>query len=281
MMSTRLGATPLRLGVLVVAAVLTVTGCGAQSRSATTSPAISLVALVRDGAQATMSRKTADMTISGSVLTAGHTLTITGTGQSDFSAHIMKAAMHMAVAGQIIAMEERVVGGHMYMSIDFAGHTLKQLTGYDWYEVPVPIGGSSSGAGLGDPTQMLALAQQRGAKVVSLGARTINGVSTTGYSVTPDRAAMIAEAKKRLKYVAPSVRATVEHVIETMKPPTVQMWFDPSDHLLRRMVTLISLSLAPGASGSGNVQFDFSHYGAPVSITAPAPSDVSTKAPGA
>ena len=49
MMPTRLGAAPVRLGVLVVAAALTVTGCGAQTRSATTSPAISLVALVRDG----------------------------------------------------------------------------------------------------------------------------------------------------------------------------------------------------------------------------------------
>ncbi len=273
-MPTRLNAA-VRLGVLVMAAALTLTGCG-QS----VSPAISLVALVRDGAQATLARKTADITISGLIRSAGQAVTINGTGQGDFGAHAMNATMHMAVAGHTITMGERLVGGHMYMTLDFAGHTLKQLTGYDWYELPIPVGGSAS-SGLGDPTQMLALAQQHGAKVVSLGNKTINGLVTSGFSVTPSRAAMLAEAKTRMKYVPVAQRAAVERIVQNSTPPTIQMWFDPAQHLLRRMNMQMNMSFAPGVTGGGNVQFDFSNYGAPVSIKAPAPSDVSTKAPGA
>lgn len=265
-----------RLGVLVGAAALALTGCGSQS----VTPALSMVALVRDGAHATLSHKTADMTISGKITASGQTVAITGTGQTDFSAHAMKAEMHMGVAGHTITMEERLVGGHMYMGMDFAGHTLKQLTGYDWYELPIPVGSSSS-AGFGDPSQMLALVEQQGAKVVSLGSMTIDGLQTTGYAVTPSRAAMLAQAKTKLTYLSASQRALVERTIQNSAPPTMQMWFDSAQHLLRRMNVQMNLSFAPGASGGGNVQFDFSHYGSPVSIPVPAPSDVSTKAPGA
>lgn len=272
---TRLRPTSVRLGVLAAAGALAVTGCGAQS----VSPVLSMVALVRDGAQATLSQKTADMTLSGKITAAGHTVNITGTGQSDFNAHAMKISMQMAVAGQKITEAERLVAGHMYITFDFAGHTLKQLTGSDWYELPIPLGGPSS-AGVGDPSQMLAMAQQEGAKVVSLGELTINGFQTAGYSVTPSRAAMIAQAKTKLKYLPAAERPVVERTLATMTPPTVQLWFDKSDHLLRRMNTQMSLTFAPGATGGGNVQFDFTNYGSPVDITAPAPSDVSTKMPG-
>lgn len=278
-MQNRIRPASGRLGVLVLAVALTAAGCGTQGR--TSSAPITLAALVRDGARATMSHRTADLTVSGSIVVAGHTIPVSGSGQSDFNAHATQVAMNMAIPGHPVTITERMVAGHLYMGIDMAGHTLKQMTGHTWYQLPIPVGGSADGDGLGDPAQVLALAEQRGAKVVSLGTRTIGGLVVSGYAVTPSRAAMLAHARSRLADLPPAQRGPVMRMVRAMKPPTMQMWFDKTQDLLRRLTMRMNLSLAPGASAAGTIRFDFMNFGTPVSIPVPAPSDVSTKAPGA
>jgi hypothetical protein len=265
-----------RLGALVLAGSLLASGCGVATTALSTS--LGLAALVQHGAEATLSRKTADMTVTGTINVAGHAISMTGTGESDFAAHAMKLDAQMDFGGQQASIHELVVGGHLYMGFSAAGESMKKMTGYDWWELPIPATGSA-GSGLGDPTEMLALAAHDGSKVVSLGTTTVNGLQVEGFAVTPSRAAMIAGAKSRMGSLSAEQRALVERGLKTMTPPTIKVWFDKTENLVRRMVVKMNLPIG-GTNSGGTVQFDFSNYGAPVSITAPPAGDVSTKMPG-
>jgi hypothetical protein len=75
--------------------------------------------------------------------------------------------------------------------------------------------------------------------------------------------------------VSSSEKAAILQVLQDSPPPTVKVWFDAAQ-LLRRMSAELTLNGMGGSAGPvrGTMTMDFSHYGAPVSITAPAPSDV-------
>lgn len=262
------------LGVAAVALTFLAAGCGS-----TPPTPLSLAAFVQHGAEATLNRRTADLTLSGTVLVAGHSIPVHGTGQSDFTAHAMEADMTMAMEGHTMAMAERLVGGRFYLGMNVDGQTMKKLTGRDWYVSPIPITGS--GGGFGDPSEMLALAAQQGSRVVGLGSSTIDGLQVTGYAVTPSRAAMLHQARAKLHLLPAADRPRIERMLRSMKPPTISMWFDQGGQdLLRRLSVRMSLSFGTGASAGGVVQFDFKNYGTPVDIPVPAPGDVGTKLPG-
>jgi hypothetical protein len=236
---------------------------------------MSLAAFVRQASRATLGQKTADLTISGNIRAAGHSVIISGTGQSDLTTHALNIAMH--IEGHRIALDELSVLGHLYLSINVPGQTMKQATGHEWYELPISIRGVP---GSGDPVQALALATHEGSKVVSLGSKVIDGITTVGYAVTPTRAAMLAQLRNKTVTIPASEQATVRHEIETTTPPTYEMWFDRTHDLMRRLSMQMSLPIASAGAGSGgDITFDFTHYGVPVNVKAPSASEVTTKAP--
>ena len=62
--------------------------------------------------------------------------------------------------------------------------------------------------------------------------------------------------------------------LQRAAPPTVTVWFD----LQRKLACQMNVDMQignPTSSGSGSVQIvmDFTHYGVPVNVTPPAPSD--------
>ena len=81
------------------------------------------------------------------------------------------------------------MAGHIYLSLGVHGQSISELTGGPhWIDVPVPEQDSSRlGTGNVDPLGSSVLGQQ-GASVVPLGTSTMEGVTVSGYSVTPSPA---------------------------------------------------------------------------------------------
>jgi hypothetical protein len=67
--------------------------------------------------------------------------------------------------------------------------------------------------------------------------------------------------------------ALMRATIQNSAPPTYELFLD-SHHLVRRMVATVSMTVG-GTAANGSFTFDL-HYGTPVHLTAPNPSDVSS-----
>lgn len=267
-------------GVSLVAGLVLITAVStscAEVTSGTPAATLSLAGLVRDGAESTLSQKSANLILSGKISAGSQSITLSGTGQTDMSTNAMKVTMRMRVSDQAISMTEIIVGGHFYLSVVAPGGSMKQLTGHDWAEIKVPGGiQTGGGSGLGDPLQMLKLATSEGATITSLGSSTIRGVKTNGYSVAISKSAYIASVTKRLQQanISASDRSALLKTLESVPAPTFAVWIDPGQKLLRRMSVQMTVPIGSGATG--DVTFDFVNYGAKVSITAPPASDVET-----
>jgi len=103
----------------------------------------------------------------------------------------------------------------------------------------------------------------------------IDGVSCTGYAVTLSRQSMIEAARTESARLGYSSAMTAQELslVQHMSPPTVTVWLD-AQGLVREM----SLNLGVQANGLGSsaaagLVIDYTHFGAPVQITAPPPSD--------
>jgi hypothetical protein len=117
------------------------------------------------------------------------------------------------------------------------------------------------------------LLEQEGNTVRPLGTKIIGGVRCTGYSVTPSRKAMIAAARQEIaanKFPAGLAQLDMG-IVETTSPPVYTVWFDENE-LMRQLSVNLRLG-GTTSSASGDLVMNFANYGAPVRITAPAPSD--------
>jgi hypothetical protein len=129
----------------------------------------------------------------------------------------------------------------------------------------------------GSPASSLFLLSQPGAKVISLGPTSVNGLTCNGYSVTPSRADMLAAARQEYaKLGLPAAETNAAMLlIQTMKPPTITAWFDPSRQLACRVSVNVQIGApsSPSSAVATQMVVNFTHYGTPVKITAPVPSD--------
>ncbi len=238
--------------------------------------AISPAAFVRQAAAKTLAERTAELTLSGTVQTGGHTATIGGTGAINFSTNAMELNMSIGSPGQLVTERELLVNGNLYLTLTISGTNLAKLTGgRDWIELPTSESSSTSLAG-SDPLSSLSLAEQQGVDVRQVGTKVIEGQSCTGYAITPTKAAMLASVRAEFTKLGSSSAMINQEVslAEGMLPPTFTIWLD-AQGLMREMSMNLGLQTG-GSTGAVSVGIDIyvSYYGSQVQATAPAASDV-------
>jgi len=272
--------TPLVLAALAIVAgtiagMVVLVKQSPASTAPSQAPATSAAAFLSRSAGRTLAERTADVTVSGSVQTGGQTITISGTGEIDFSTNAMSLDLNISV--QIMSLTEKVifVNGNLFVSL--GGNPLVQglMGGHGWIRMPASQSGSMNLAG-SDPKSSLAALEQLGNSVRTLGTKIIDGVSCTGYAVTLNRQSMIkAVTEESAEHEYSSATTDQElTLVEHMSPPTVMVWLD-AQGLVRQMS--LNLGVQAGGLGGGataaNIAIDYTHFGAPVHITAPPASD--------
>lgn len=269
-----------RAGVLPAVAVIAVAGVvTAVVIIARPAPKLSPAAFVIQSARHTMSERTADLTISGSVSIPGERMRISGTGQADFDTNSWTVNSTVTMPhNHSMAEKEIQAKGNLYVAMSYDGRGSSGSSGgREWTHVPV-VQSESQSANLGgsNPASTLAVLEQHGNQVRALGSKVIGGVTCTGYSVTPSRQAMIAAVKEesaRLRLSSASQSIALQ-TIGNMRQPGLTVWVD-DQRLLRRMDVRLNMR-QPGSSqdsSDSDVVMDLSNYGTPVRISMPPPSE--------
>jgi hypothetical protein len=256
-----------------VVAVLVFVALGGGSRS----PGIAPAAFVTKAAQRTLDQSSAEVTVSGSVQVAGQTLAMGGDGQVDFATNTMSLSLGASVNNGSMTETELLVGGNIYLQVSSDGHNVVAglAGGRHWLEVPFVQSGSRT-LSTGSPAVSLSLLSQEGARVTPLGPSSIGGRTCNGYSVTPSKQAMLAGAQEEYAKLGLSQAETnaALQALQAATPPTITAWFD-SQQLACQVDVYLQIGTPTTSSGSAGVQMamTFTHYGAPVKVTVPAPSD--------
>jgi hypothetical protein len=215
---------------------------------------------------------TAAMSESGTIDVAGTSLSISGTGTSDFTEGT--AQMTMQLGGDVGGLTEKVIylGGVVYIN---EGSLISRiLPGKSWVSVDLSQVVKDSGSlGTGssmtnNPVAALKLLAQQGNTATDLGPSTVNGVAVEGYSVT------LSPANIHAALSSSHLPAWIQAAIATVKNEheAYQVYVTSSGQLAR-LVNRFSATAA-GHFTTATIATDYSHFGEPVSITAPNPAQV-------
>jgi hypothetical protein len=255
---------PLAAGVSLLVVILLVLGGlavfgGSKSASAE----------VIDAVNSTLGDKTAQVTIHETLKVHGSTITGSGPGSFDLTHNALQAQMTLGVAGQQVPIVLECVGGVVYEKVP----GLDQISpGKSWISIDVSslqqasAGATAASAGT-NPSVMLRMLAQQGNQVVALGPSTVDGVAVNGYAVT------IKASTIQQKIEQAHLPSWMRQAIAGLKAGNVDMrvFVDNAGHL--RSLEQKSSESSPAAGPvSEDETMDFSHYGAPVSVTAP-PAD--------
>jgi hypothetical protein len=253
------------------AGILAITESGPTIPGAGIAPA----AFVVSSTQATLAQRTADIVFSGSISEDGHNIPMNGTGETDFSDNAFTGTVTSDIAGKSLVERELSLGNHFYMGMTIDGTNLSELTGgQDWIDIPLPSSGLNNSPGFGsvDPLTQLQALEKKGATVMSLGTSVIDGDPVSEYSVTPSRLEELANMESLIAsgQITQAEAKQVLNEAARLGTFTSNVWFDASG-LLRRQ----SVRISGGSSGvTGTVNMTFENFGTPVTIAAPAPSDI-------
>ncbi len=268
--SSRFGSVPrwrlIALGAALVAVVVAGAVVAVSKLHSSSAPADPQQAILT-AAKATEGLQTAHMSMTervGGVAGTG-TVTVPANGVVNFSTG--DADLHMTIEGQPTSVV--TTGGVVYVSLP----TIPQiLPGKTWLSVDLGSIGSAAGGALtgGDPAQMLQLLAAEGNLVTPLGSSTVGGTSVEGYSVLINKAAVETQLAK-LGLPAAAVQAG-EQFLKQAGPISYKVYVDSSNQM-REMDFLMSV---PSGSHSVTVaaSVDFSDFGTPVDVKAPAASAV-------
>lgn len=265
------GRYPLLVGSVVIALIIAaiVGALTVSSSHHSNSVSVGEAALVSAAAQRTISERTADLTVSGVVQVAGHTVPMQGTGSADFGTNAMTMQIRAVAAGEALVENIEYSGGNLFFEVTVNGQGLAQADGgKPW--VQLPIASSAGGSLSANPVEELAVMEQRGASVRSLGTKNIGGEVCTGYAVRPSKAATVATAQAEVAKlgVPAATQATIMKMVESSAPPTYDIWIN-SQQLARQINVAIEMSVGASAPLAGSVVLDFARYGVPVSIKTP------------
>lgn len=225
-------------------------------------------AFVASATRTTLSQRTADIVVTGSVATTGLTVPLHGTGQTDLTAGTLALTVTASGTGHALLEREHVVDGHSYVDIAENGADVSSLlAGKHWVDMPVAVGATTGTFGTGpvDPVSQLALLGQKGNAVRPLGASTIDGTTASGYAVTPNRLTVERRARAAIasEKLSPAAQALLDQSLKTLAGLTMDVWFDASGHLQRMAMTLDT------TTGTAHLVMTFVNYGTPVRISAP------------
>jgi hypothetical protein len=256
-------------GALVAATLLT--GCGAAASSTTTTTATGTGAKanpVLDAYQKTLADKTATMTLNETVTGASAgPVTISGTGQVDFTTGAAQFAVTVPTAGTI---NMRLLKPMLYMQLPSADASAlpagKSWVSIDLDKLAHSVAGTSlaqlsNSADLG--TNMLSsLNAVSAAGITTVGPATIGGVPTTEYSATIDFSKAAAQDN-------PQVRAALQHIGSQFHLTTVpvQVWIDAQGQV--RQTSIQESLTVKGAPTEVQVTVGLSNLGAPVDVVPP------------
>jgi hypothetical protein len=214
----------------------------AASQSGTQAPA----AYVAQAALQSMARETAEISLSGTVQVSGHTVALRGTGAVEFTTDAMAVYASYQFSGYSFALRMIMAGGYTYLAVSYDGRDLA-VSARQWAQKALTESEPVSLTNLDLPSAVSGLGELSDA-VTPLGVKTIDGQSCTGYGVNPATG----------RPAGPLFTTTV--------------WVN-SDQLLCQLSEVIPQNSPAGSyAPGGQVVADFSHYGAPVHITAPARS---------
>jgi hypothetical protein len=260
--------------VAVLAGVKLVDGSGSGSatqpgQALPTSP----VAFVTRSAEQTLAERTVDTSLSGTLQIAGASIAVNGTGETSFSTDAMAFDLHANAPGGALDETELLVNGNLYYTLTVNGTNMAQLAGgRKWIQMPVQESASANLVG-SDPVTSLSTLEQQGSTVRVLGTQVIGGVTCTGYAVTPSTQAMLAGARAESANLEVSSATTNQELqqIKGMSPPTITVWID-AHGIVQEMSINLQINV-DGTADSADMTMDFSHFGVPVTVTAPAPSE--------
>jgi hypothetical protein len=216
-------------------------------------------------------QKSAHVTLTGTFGVEGQSVSLTGSGNFDFTNNAAQLAVNIGVEGQQENLQMVYLGGTLYENLPQIGEV---VPGKSWVALDLASAQQSAGQGAagelgGDPLASLQALAQQGNTVNALGPSTVNGQSVQGYSVTLVPSAIQREIQH--ENIPAWLRQSVSKELSGSLSETV--YLDGAGQLVR---TTESITESLGTSGpvTGQLSFDFSDYGAPVSIAAPPASDV-------
>jgi hypothetical protein len=264
------------LGLVVLAAVVTLSACGSGSGSGTaaTPTGHHAVELIASSADKAAAAKTARIGGEVTVTTQGGTKTLPldgaldfGSGAFEFTYDLSKLGLPGASGAKIQA---RMVDGVMYMNLgDLAGSGGKGLEsmtgGKSWIKLDLGslgLGAPGASGGLSDANPSGTLDLLRGAgDVQKVGTETLRGVETTHYRATIDPQQAVDKAPDAL-------RGRVQQGLGAINGPIpVDVWID-GDGQARKIA--MSVDAKTGKIATSIEYYDF---GTDVSVQAPPASD--------
>lgn len=196
---------------------------------------------------------------------------VTATGDARFTGTRVAEQLAMAIpnVGNVHVV---LVAGTVYLNVPpgLAGSTGR--TGKPWVKVTTSGSGAAGRAqslartailaGQADPTQLLQRIESAGT-ITGATHETLDGVATTHYAITVD-AAKLAKSD-------PAERQALNHLGMTSLPFAI--WVN-SDNLPVRVVTVVPVSAPTTIGRQFSTTVDYTHWGAPVAITAPPTNEV-------
>jgi len=236
-------------------------------------PSVTTVAFITQAAQRTLAERSAYMTLSGTIQIGSQWASIAGSGEANFSGHAATFSFTGGTNGTSVTEKQIMVGGDLYLTETVNGTSFSQITGGpEWIRIPARQSATANVSGF-DPRMSLSALEQQGNSVRSLGTEFIGGVTCSGYAVTINPKAMIAALQKEdaASGLPAGTADSEKKLVQGMSPLTLTVWLD-ANRFIRQMSLNVQMSEL-GTSESASIVIDLSRLGAPVHITAPAPSD--------
>jgi hypothetical protein len=258
-------AIALSVGLGAIAAALLVTGCGGSSSSGKARR----VNIVRAAyVSSSVAGYQIALKLTGNA--AGQTINATGTGAFDQASHAGWLTMNMslpALGGENLQIDAVILGNDFYLKLP-ASLAREIPGGKPWLDLnlselgkDVGIQGVSSLADNpgGNPTQFLQFLRAASTgSVRTLGQRTIDRLTTTGFRATLDLSKVVDTLPASQQQNASSAIASLERLTGLNYLP-IEAWVDSSDHVRRIVVS--ETGHVEGQPFSENVQLDFVKYG--------------------
>ena len=173
-----------------------------------------------------------------------------------------------------MTLSARLVGTDLY--IELPSQYQDELGGKPWLEASLNDLVGKSGLNEYDPSQELRLLSTYADSITPVGTETVDGAATTHYRAVLDMAK--SGSSPLLRQMLPELEA----ILGTNKLP-VDVWIDSSGKLVQMRMQMLLKNAPKGASSAGiaifpiteTITLTLSHYGVPVSVSAPPPSQVS------
>jgi len=253
------------LAVVVLAGVAV--GVVVAGGSHATSPQSAVV----DSITSTLADRSAQVTMDTTSHTPFGAVTESGSGVVDFGHSAMQLSMDVAVAGNQVQLQVLYLAGVIYERVP---QLSQLLPGKSWMSLDfssLQQAGSADPGALaigGNPTAIVRLLGQHKNKVESLGPSTVDGTPVQGYAVTLDPAAIQAEIAQA--HLPSWMESIVSHVDLSDASLTVDI---DGSGLLRRYTSSLTETLGSVGTVSVDQALVFSHYGTPVTVSAPPPGE--------